>query len=373
MEKSHGTAKEFLLGCYRRTTKPGLWVHTGSDNGGGVRKGIPGPCLQVCMHALVISERILGPDHFRDIFPRLMFCGAMLEGDRDFRRCIDIMRYAFQLNCARVEQMTIRELHMRIVCPLYRLCLVFYKAPRSKEPFSVVEFEAVFEVLQKATSKIDEATGIVFSQEFQKSRQSQFTFMKIILHLVKLVTELDKNEDQNLRFKKVIHRLVRCQPKTRMGHTFLHLSVMQSTSRIYQNYVSKFPSIAVVECLLECGANVNAVDNRHNTALNLCLEDINRCLGTQRNLQLNQDSQDLLESMKQIIVLLLKNKAHVDMIRISGNSTAAEVLTSSLIEMHIQHFNSLKCLASTAVVKYRIPYIGHISTSLEEFVQMHER
>ena len=318
----------------------------------------------VCMHSLVIFERILGPDHFL-VFSRLMFCGAMLEEDRDFRRCIDIMRYAFQLNYARVEQMTIQEVQMRIVCPLYRLCLVFHKARRA-----VVEFEAVFEVLQKATSKLDDATGIVFSQEFQKSRHSQLTFMKIILHLVKLVTELDKNEDQNLRFKNVIHRLVRCQPKTRMGHTFLHLSVMQSTSQIYGNYVSKFPSIAVVECLLECGANVNAVDNGHNTALHLCLEDINRCSGTQRNLQLNQD---LLDLMKQTLVLLLKNEAHVDMSSISRDSAAAEVLTSSLIEMNIQHIDSLKCLAAIAVVKYKIHYIGHVSTFLEAFVQMHGR
>ena len=74
--------------------------------------------------------------------------------------------------------------------------------------------------------------------------------------------------------------------------------------------------------------------------------------------------------MKQIVVLLLKNDAHVDIVNHSGES-AVMSLASSFVEINIQNFVSLKCLAATAVVKYKIPYVGLISDSLESFVHMH--
>ena len=210
------------------------------------------------------------------------------------------------------------------------------------------------------TSVIDYATGTVHSQEFQNDETFQPMFMKAILHLIKLLINLDKNEDQQLSFRKIVYRLVRCQPKTQMGKTLLHLSVKEGTSEVDERFFSEFPSIEVVELLLELGANVNAVDDEHNTALHLCSEAI-------QNLEMKQHH----DTMNRIAVLLLKNEAHLDIINISGDR-AANGLTSSLVEMNIQDFDSLKCLAANAVVKNNIPYVGNILTSLESFVQMHE-
>ena len=120
------------------------------------------------------------------------------------------------------------------------------------------------------------------------------------------------------------------------------------------------PSIAVIKLLLECGADVNEVDDEHNTALLLCSKAIQK-LGKKQRFQ----DRDL---MKNLAELLLKHDAHVDIFNFSGDS-AAEILTSSLIGWNV--FVSLKCLAARAVLKYNIPYIGHIPASLESFVQMH--
>ena len=113
-----------------------------------------------------------------------------------------------------------------------------------------------------------------------------------------------------------------------------------------------------MELLLECGANVNAVDNQRNTALHLCSKAI-------RNLELNQHR----DSMKQIAVLLLKNEAHADIANIAGYK-ASESLPSTM-EMNMLNFVGLKCLAATAVMKYEIAYAERIPAELEYFVQMH--
>ena len=185
--------------------------------------------------------------------------------------------------------------------------------------------------------------------------------MILILQLIKLITELDKNEDQLISFKKIVHRLVREEPKTDKGQTLLHLSVKPSTSDFNGRFSLQFPCIAVVKLLIECGANVNAVDNKNNTVLHLCSKDL-------QNLKMKQHH-DLL---KQIAVVLLKKEAHVDMVNIWGDS-AATILASSLIDFNIQDYVSLKCLAACAVLRYTIPYVGHIPASLESFVQMHGR
>ena len=170
-----------------------------------------------------------------------------------------------------------------------------------------------------------------------------------------------------MSFKQIVYRLVRCQLKTRQGQTLLHLSLLHCTSyvdvELYglgERFFTLFPNIAVVKLLLECGANVNAVDDKHNTALHLCSEALR-----------NQELEQYYDLIKRIVVFLLKNEAHVDMVNISGES-AAEGLTSSLMEMNMMNFVSLKCLAANAVVKYKISYVERIMVaSLESFVRMH--
>ena len=183
--------------------------------------------------------------------------------------------------------------------------------------------------------------------------------MKFFLHLVKLIIELDKNEDQLLSFKQISYGLVHSQPITQRRQSLLHLSVKQCTSEIQGKFLSQFPSIAVVELLLECGANVNAVDDEHNTALHLCSQAI-------QNFEMQQHH----DSINRIAVLLLKNEADLDMINILGDR-AANGMASCLVEMNIQDFDGLKCLSARAIIKYKIPYVGHIITSLESFVQLH--
>ena len=319
----------------------------------------------VHMQALMLRERILGPDHIK-VQTGLLFRGWVYKLYGEYRRCIDLWVYAYKLQNARVKQFTKRSPSRIYEAPLFKLSLVFWDAYRDYHQINSwdnsfrVKFEEVLEVLNMATSNVDDATGMVISEDFQNDEYGQLVFMKLILNLIKLITELDNNnKDKLVSFQKMIYRLVRIQLKTQKGQTLLHLSVDQSTSEIEEVFFSQFPSIAVVELLLECGANVNAVDGENNTALHLCSKALQNPEMTQHH-----------DFITRIAVLLLTHGAHADMVNHSGDR-AIQGLTSNLMGMNTQDFVNLKCLAARVVMKYGIPYVGHIPNSLESFVQMH--
>ena len=320
------------------------------------------------MYALMIQEQVLGPHHELTI-GALLWQSLDYRERREYRRCIEVCRYLLQLQNTGLNPV-ISSFYLRryYMITLYHMCLLYceiYSEPNSRNNV-VITFEEVFEVLQMAAKNIEDGNGILPSQEFfEKDVDWHLVFMKLVLQLMSVITKIEMNSDQQVNFNQIVYRLVRSQLMTRQGQTLLHLSVLQSTSHIDgqffgkdETFFSHFPNISIVELLLECGANVNAIDEKHNTALHLCSEALR-----------NQDLEQYYDLMKRIVVLLLKNEAHVDMINISGDR-AAEGLTSSLSEMI---FVSLKCLAASAIMKYKIPYVGRIMVdSLESFVRMHE-
>ena len=185
-------------------------------------------------------------------------------------------------------------------------------------------------------------------------------FMVSMLLLIKVITELDMTVHQVRNLKNIVHRVVRCQPRTNHGRTLLHLWISPGMHfHSSRGSIVLFPSIAVVELLLECGANVNDVDNENNLALHKCSEVFR-----------NSKTADYHDVMKRIAELFLRNGAHADMVNMAGNR-AVDNLTSSLMGMSILNFVSLRCLSARAVMKYKIPYVGSIPASLESFVQTH--
>ena len=327
----------------------------------------------VRMHALAIREQILGAHHKGTLKGLLWLCKVYGE-DREYRRCFEIHRFALQLQNAGSNPLTTSSLRSLwyIHAPLYMcwFCCEFYRVNQqpNNENNVLFTFEEVFEVLQMVTTNVENAAGnINASQGCISGLDSNIVVMKIALHLVSPITKLAMNSDQQVSFKQIVYRLVRCQLETQQGQTLLHLSVLESTSHVDRRlfggdvkFFSPFPNIAVVELLLECGANVNAVDVKHNTALHLCSEAL-------RNLKLEQHH----DMLKRIAVLLLNSSAHVDMVNIFG-MRAADGLTSSLSEMNMMTFVRLKCLAANTVVKHGISHGRHLIGYLESFVKMHE-
>ena len=207
-----------------------------------------------------------------------------------------------------------------------------------------MQFHDVLEILDMVMSNVQYVMQVY---EYNLPDLEYFSSLNInpIFSLVLSVIELDKSPDQMVSFKRVVRRLVSSKMKTADGRTFLHLAVEQFC--LYQDCLN------VVELLLECGADVNAVDRSNNTALHLC---------TQPYLKLVSKHHE-----QEVIELLLRYSAHVDIFNDSGDIAAKS------LQLQILDHVSLKCLAATVIRDRRFPYVGRIPVHLEPFVQMHGR
>ena len=79
------------------------------------------------MHALRIFERILGPHHFLTQ-TRLLYEARRSKVSGEIRRCIEISRYAYQLQNTPVEQLASLSLRRWYIFSLYNLCWSFCDA-----------------------------------------------------------------------------------------------------------------------------------------------------------------------------------------------------------------------------------------------------
>ena len=194
------------------------------------------------MHALMLSERILGQGH-TIVRSGLVFQAFKYQKNREFRRCIDISKYAYQIDNTPINQLTNPYY---FPSSLYYLCSRF-RAFHSKN-LCRIEFEEVFNVLQMATYKfiVDVVTEITLSQDCQSDERLDFKIQ--ILKLIKLITELDKNEDQLLKFKKNVYRLLRSESETQKGESLLHLSVNHSMPDVRGGILLRFQALLSWSC-----------------------------------------------------------------------------------------------------------------------------
>ena len=117
-----------------------------------------------------------------------------------------------------------------------------------------------------------------------------------------------------------------------------------------------FPSPAVVQLLVECGAKINANNETGSTPLHTASKEEN----------FNQE----------IVETLLDNGAHIDM-RNGAPTYERPVDMLKLLpngvgsKINPLHYTSLKCLAARVVVEHGVPYKEEIPSVLEEFIQAH--
>jgi ankyrin repeat protein len=111
-----------------------------------------------------------------------------------------------------------------------------------------------------------------------------------------------------------------------------------------------FPNLDVVQLLLACGIDVNAINESKSTPLLIASMPYNYIV--------------------ELIRKLLEYGAHLD--QPNKNDDRPITLIASLQEIPLMKYITLKCLASTVITKYRIPYRNQIPKTLEAFVRQHE-
>ncbi|TRY77395.1 hypothetical protein TCAL_00144 [Tigriopus californicus] len=307
------------------------------------------------MQSLLICERILGTRH-KDMIFRLMFRGAAYADSLQYQYCIDLWRYALELRVAK------DSILLCDTCYTAQALVKLYLDLHERHSQGVLNVEVriedvvgTIELLVRDLSQCAELLRI--APHCRRQQDSYDKVLRIITHLLYLVTRLPAREDLTLDIKRKIHAIIHTlNPKTTNGDSLLHLSVMKNNTLKSQNlfddgHYSFFPSFDVAKLLVECGANVNAVNASYNTPLHNA--------STSNNYRL------------EIVELLLASGSHIDL-RNGASQRPVDLLRAIPgCKINWLQFVSLKCLAATVIVKNNVSYRGEVPGILEEFVEAH--
>lgn len=302
------------------------------------------------MEGLMVRERILGSDNI-DVSHPIIYRGAVYADNMEFDQCIKLWLHALRL-----RQKGNRNTHK----DLLRFAQVFSQMVHLKEPVAAPAVEqvlccSVLEI-QRSMVRVEAAPEAELPQALDNYESNVFTF----LYLACISTKTACGDEERARINKQIYNLIQLDPRSREGSTLLHLAISSSTpvDDFHTNDVCSFPNAQVTKLLLDCGAQVNAVDHEGNSPLHVIV-------------QYNRPISDFL-TLHAIIISLVEAGAHTDMTN-KQKKTPLDKSTTGVSEILLktQMKMSLKCLAARAVRQHQITYRNQIPKSLEEFVEFH--
>uniref|UniRef100_A0A670YQQ1 Fem-1 homolog A n=1 Tax=Pseudonaja textilis TaxID=8673 RepID=A0A670YQQ1_PSETE len=298
------------------------------------------------MQALLIRERILGPSH-PDTSYYIRYRGAVYADSGNFERCINLWKYALDMQQGNLEPLSpMTASSFLSFAELFSYVL----QDRSKGALGTqLGFSDLMVVLSKGVREVERALQ---HRKDPVADASQFTkALAIILHLVFLLEKVECVPEQEHQKRQTIYRLLKCHPRGKNGFTPLHMAADRDTTTVGRYPVGKFPSLHVVNLLLECGADPDSRDYDNNTPLHVAAR--NNC--------------------PLIMTALMEAGAHMDATN-AFKQTAYELLDEKqLTKAMMQPFNyiTLQCLAARALDKHKIPYKGFIPEELEAFIELH--
>ncbi|KZC08594.1 Protein fem-1 like protein A [Dufourea novaeangliae] len=288
----------------------------------------------------------------------LLICERILDVLR-YQRCIDLWRRTLEI---RVEKDSILYIDTcSIAESLLKLMIDFKEKTserrnRNKEEPRFSDVVAIFKLL---VSQLTEAKELLQIQPVYKLHQDSYNgIIKCITHLIYLLVETGKLDDQKAITRQLVYDLIKQNPRTAvLKDTILHLCVSeQNTIETTYIYTSRthiiFPHLGVVKLLLECGANVNAMNIKRTTPLHIASSRFN--------------------FENSLIKLLLDYGAHIDVVDRTGETPIQMIVSNSAIKMNLANYMSLKCWAARAILKCGIQWT-ELPVSLHQFVQFHKK
>ncbi|XP_066557308.1 protein fem-1 homolog B isoform X2 [Amia ocellicauda] len=302
------------------------------------------------MEGLIVRERILGADSI-DVSHPIIYRGAVYADNMEFEQCIRLWLHALEL-----RQKGSRNTHK----DLLRFAQVFSQMIHLNEPVRAQDVEAVLRCsvleIERSMARVQAAPEPELPAALDNYESNVFTF----LYLVCISTKTQCGEDERSRLNKHIYNLIQLDPRSRDGSSLLHLAVNAGTpvDDFHTNDVCSFPNAQVSKLLLDCGAQVNAVDLEGNSPLHVIV-------------QYNRPISDFL-TLHAIIISLVEAGAHTDMTNRQSKTPLDKSTTGvSEILLKTQMKMSLKCLAARAVRLHHVSYRNQIPKTLEEFVEFH--
>ncbi|XP_046629470.1 protein fem-1 homolog B isoform X1 [Neodiprion virginianus] len=309
------------------------------------------------MESLAIRERILGT-HNPEVPHPIIFRGAVFADNARFDRCIDLWLHALKL----------RQLNnISVVRDLLRFAQVFSQMIHVGID---LQFTQVINVLEASVIELkrnkDQIGNLDSKDDFEQiieEMESNITttlyILTILMKLIKL-NEKGSEEEKVSRAHRLVHNLCALGVSLRDGQTLLHLAVNADTpvDEFHTNDVCKFPCAATAKFLIQCGADVNAMDINRNTPLHVIVS-------------YQKPISDFL-TLHSIIIDLTEAGAHMDTVNIEGK-TPYDAATTGVAEIILRKQTklSLKCMAAKAVKTYNLSYCGSVPRSLESFIELH--
>lgn len=219
----------------------------------------------------------------------------------------------------------------------------------------------------------------------EASGQRTYRAMGIALHLLALTNLVSKreepepnDEDDSTKVSKEEHEKHLLLYSMRNIHdhknrTLLHLASGTDACPLGRYPVTTFPSSEVVETLLRCGFDPDAIDSDGNSPLHIAANAASA--GTTEGEEGSEQAKEITETVKRslsVLNLLMKNRAHVDTRNEKGN-IPMEILPKFLSpRVNATKYESLQCLAARAIVKHKLLFINEsVPETLWNFIIKH--
>lgn len=301
------------------------------------------------MQALLVRERVLGRAH-PDTSYYIRYRGALYADMGNFERCITLWQYALDMQQAVLEPLSAMTLSSFLsFAELFSFMLTEWRH-RVERPVSGAD---ILEVLRRGVNEVRRSCSLPDVDVTNMNR-----LLVIMLHLLSLMTSMDsvkKSSPNNFAqvFKCLAYELVHLNARGSNRSTLLHMACMRDTTNVGRYPVCTFPSLDVVNLLLEVGADSNVRDQQGNTPLHVASKFRSNGFG--------------------ILLSLLGHGAHLDT---CNNERTTPLDNLKGVAYHdafspLSHV-TLQCLAARVISQHgNIPYKGCVSPKIEDFIQMH--
>uniref|UniRef100_A0A915JAI4 Uncharacterized protein n=1 Tax=Romanomermis culicivorax TaxID=13658 RepID=A0A915JAI4_ROMCU len=365
---------------------------------------------KIRMQSLITRERILGPAH-PDTTYYIRYRGAVYADFGVFSRCIDLWLYALNIQQSIMEPLCSLTLgSFMSFAELF--CFLLNDSTRNQqqnfsfnnnndnqnqapnlEPRSL-RFSDVYLILNMAVDEIGRWLNMEICKDFsmegvaskgpfsfpnrtsilnaidncrhvERDKNGDHKLLLVIIHLLALAqrcltheqavgvkfgkenVEAQKNEEK-FKLRKTVYELLRVDPRDGQRSSLLHLACKEDSTALGNYPLCRFPSLPVIELLLDSGADWYTLDQEGRSPLHLCLANrIHR---------------------RSVAVCLLNKGASLFVADKTGRSPY-DMLKSSGSDLPIVKYVTLKELAAVAVRKHQLPYRNRLPPHLFELLE----
>ncbi|KAL3285690.1 hypothetical protein HHI36_000221 [Cryptolaemus montrouzieri] len=305
------------------------------------------------MEALTIRERILGIQN-PDVPHPVIYRGAVFADNARFERCLELWMHALYLrqknyisvmkDLLRFAQVFSQMLHVGVRVNYDRVVRVLSAA--------ILELERNKEKMAHPGPKDDPETIL------DEIDSNLITTLYLLTILTKLLKQCSDEEKFNVN--RMVFTLNQLQMTQRDGQTLLHLACNAETpvDDFHTIDICKFPCADTARLLIQCGADVNAMDIERNTPLHVIVN-------------YHKPISDFI-TLHSIVTDLAEAGAHIDCVNKNGETPLESAATGvAEIILKTRMKLSLKCMAANAIKQHKLTYRGQVPKVLESFIELH--